>query len=295
MNSLMFESPTITCSRRNRSASACGSSRVLMIGRDRVVADDTPSQMCSARWLMQNCAPRGPVQHLAGAAVDLPGDEERDQHVGHAGELALPGHQVVLVAAVGVPGRVGVVLEQVDVAGDALLVQAHLGRASRASRIRSPALSCAIRSSDLVALGRGVLGVGADVEVQAGAVLQEHVRRTAPVDDAPEQVAGDLVGDSRRCPRNVHVTPYSFSRPKIRRSIATVYARRVRNAAELPEDPATSVVGEAGGTCAAAARAVEHAGLEVVGLERALLRDRGPPRRSSTAVARSQSFRVARP
>ena len=43
--SLMLESPTITCRRRKRSASACGSSRVLMIGRDRVVADDTPSQM----------------------------------------------------------------------------------------------------------------------------------------------------------------------------------------------------------------------------------------------------------
>ena len=41
-----------------RSASAWGSSRVLMIGRLRVVADDTPSQMCSARWLRQNTAPR---------------------------------------------------------------------------------------------------------------------------------------------------------------------------------------------------------------------------------------------
>jgi hypothetical protein len=57
--SLMFESPTITCRRRNRSASACGSSLVLMIGRDRVVADDTLSQMCSARWLTQYTAPRG--------------------------------------------------------------------------------------------------------------------------------------------------------------------------------------------------------------------------------------------
>jgi hypothetical protein len=34
-------------------ASACGSSRVLMIGRLRVVALETPSQMCSARWLTQ--------------------------------------------------------------------------------------------------------------------------------------------------------------------------------------------------------------------------------------------------
>ena len=59
VNSFMFESPTMTCSRRYRSASACGSSRVLMIGRDRVVALDTPSQMCSARWDRQNTAPRG--------------------------------------------------------------------------------------------------------------------------------------------------------------------------------------------------------------------------------------------
>ena len=56
--SLMLESPTMTWSRRNRSASAWGSSRVLMMGRLRVVADDTPSQMCSARWLMQKTAPR---------------------------------------------------------------------------------------------------------------------------------------------------------------------------------------------------------------------------------------------
>mgnify|MGYP003330686316 CR=1 FL=1 len=38
---------------------ACGSSRVLMIGRDRVVALETPSQTCSARWLTQYIAPRG--------------------------------------------------------------------------------------------------------------------------------------------------------------------------------------------------------------------------------------------
>ena len=62
LNSDMFESPTITWRRRNRSASAWGSSRVLMIGLERVVADETPSQMCSARWAMQNTAPRGPCR-----------------------------------------------------------------------------------------------------------------------------------------------------------------------------------------------------------------------------------------
>ena len=48
----MFESPTMTWSRRYFSGSAWGSSRVLMIGRLRVVAEEIASQMCSARWLI---------------------------------------------------------------------------------------------------------------------------------------------------------------------------------------------------------------------------------------------------
>ena len=61
--------------------SACGSSRVLMIGRLRVVADDTLSQICSARWL-DAVLRLGCVQHLAGTANQLARDEERHQHVG---------------------------------------------------------------------------------------------------------------------------------------------------------------------------------------------------------------------
>ena len=47
--------------------------------------------------------------------------------VGELGELAVAAHQVVLVAAVGVARRVGVVLEQVDVAVDPLVAQPALG------------------------------------------------------------------------------------------------------------------------------------------------------------------------
>ena len=46
--SLMLLSPTMTCSLRNRSASACGSSRVLMIGRLLVVALLTDSHVLCA-------------------------------------------------------------------------------------------------------------------------------------------------------------------------------------------------------------------------------------------------------
>ena len=114
----------------------------------------------------------GRLQHLAGAGVDLAADEERDQHLGVVGEVVAPAGEVVLVAAVAVAGRVGVVLEQVDDAADALLPQPLLGR--RQQLLEDPLAGLVVHDEvvDRVALGRGVLGVGADVEVQAGAVLR---------------------------------------------------------------------------------------------------------------------------
>jgi hypothetical protein len=64
MVSVVFESSTITCSRRNRSASGMRLVAGLMIGRDLVVADETPSEIGSAPWLMQYTLPRG-LQHLS--------------------------------------------------------------------------------------------------------------------------------------------------------------------------------------------------------------------------------------
>ena len=74
------------------------------------------------------------LQHLAGAGVDLAGHEERDQHLGVVAEVVAPAGEVVLVAAVAVAGRVGVVLEEVDDAADALLAQALLGASRAAAR-----------------------------------------------------------------------------------------------------------------------------------------------------------------
>ena len=191
--SLMLESPTITCRRRNRSASACGSSRVLMIGRERVVALDTPSQMCSALRDAVHRAARG-LEHLAGAGVDLAGHEERDQDVGELGEVAFAFDEVVLVAAVGVAGAVGVVLEEEHLAADAFFAEALLGALHEPFEDALPRLVVHDDVVDRVALGRGVFGVAADVEVEAGAVLEEDVARPAPRDDPAEEVAGDLVG-----------------------------------------------------------------------------------------------------
>ena len=48
----MLASPMMTCSRRYLSGSACGSSRVLMIGRLSVVSRPTSTSKKSARWLI---------------------------------------------------------------------------------------------------------------------------------------------------------------------------------------------------------------------------------------------------
>ena len=137
-------------------------------------------------------AARG-LQHLAGAADQLAGDQERQQHVGDPGELAGPGDQVVLVAAVGVAGRVGVVLEQVDVAADALVHQPPLGVHQQV--LEDPLTGLVVRDqlAQRVALGGGVLRVAAHVQVEPGPVAQEDVGRAPPRHHTAEQITGDLV------------------------------------------------------------------------------------------------------
>jgi hypothetical protein len=106
----------------------------------------------------------------------------------------LPAPQIVLVAAVGVSGRVGVVLEQVDVAGDAFFVQSLLGVGDETLEDALAGLVVGHQAVEGVAFGRRVLGVAADIEVEAGAVLQEHVGGTTPRNDAPEEVTSHLIG-----------------------------------------------------------------------------------------------------
>ena len=137
-------------------------------------------------------AARG-LQHLARPADELAGHEERQQDVGDAGELPRPGDEVVLVAAVGVARGVGVVLEQVDVAADALVDQPPLGVDQQVLEDPLTGLVVGDELVQRVALRGGVLGVAADVEVEPGPVAQEHVRRPAPGHDAAEQVARHLV------------------------------------------------------------------------------------------------------
>src|SRR5699024_10641077 len=131
---------------------------------------------------------------VTGTGEDLPGDQERDEHIGHPGKVPAALDEVVLVAAVGVAGRVEVVLEQVDAPVDAVGGEPFLGVLEQALQ---DALTCLVLGDQLaqvVAFCGGVLGVGAHVQVQPGAIAEEHVRGTAPGHDFAEQVAGGLLG-----------------------------------------------------------------------------------------------------
>ena len=78
--------------------------------------------------------------------------------------------------------------------GDALLAQPPLGVDQQALEDPLARLVVGDEVDDVVALGRRVLRVAADVEVEPGAVAQEDVAAAAPGHDPAEQVAGDLVG-----------------------------------------------------------------------------------------------------
>ena len=76
------------------------------------------------------------------------------------------------MAAVAVPGGVGVVLEQVDVAVHAFVAEALLGTCEELFEDPLPALPHD-EFTHAVTFGRGVLGVAADVEVEPGPVRRK--------------------------------------------------------------------------------------------------------------------------
>ena len=131
---------------------------------------------------------------MPGAREDLAGDEEGDEPFGQPLEGHVPADQVVLVAAVGVAGGVRVVLEEQDVAGDAVFAEPLLRLVQQVLDDALARLVMDDEVGDVVALGRGVLGMEARVEIEAGAVLEEDVGVAGARDDLLEEVPRHVVG-----------------------------------------------------------------------------------------------------
>ena len=96
------------------------------------------------------------------------------------------------MAAVAVPGGVGVVLEQVDVAVHAFVAEALLGTGEELFEDPLPCLVVHDEFTHAVTFGRGVLGVAADVEVEPAPFAG---RRCCcdPTTPPAEEVSGDFV------------------------------------------------------------------------------------------------------
>jgi hypothetical protein len=93
-----------------------------------------------------------------------------------------------------VPGAVGVVLEDIDLTSDPLLLETLLGTPYQALEDPLSRLVVGDDVFEVVALGGCELGVGADIEIETGPVLEKHVRRPPPGDDTPKEITGDLIG-----------------------------------------------------------------------------------------------------
>ena len=200
-----FASPTITCSRRYFCGSACGSSRVLTIGRFNVVSSPTSSSKKSARCADLEVDGVGAVlgADLARAGEDLPRDEPRDEVAHQHRERHVAVDEEVLVAAVRVALAVAVVL--VD---DDLLP----GRQQPAGGVHRPgedALPRLVEQHGLhrvAALGRRVLGMRV-VDVVARAVGEHRVDemrldlgRLRAVAGEPTRVAARVISSSKSQP-----------------------------------------------------------------------------------------------
>ena len=103
--------------------------------------------------LIANC------QQLARAGEDLAGDEKGNERVGKFPEVPRAAHEVILVTAVGVAGRVRVVLKKVNRAWQPVLDEARLGVGDEPFKDPLPAAVICHELTDVVTFCRRVFGV----------------------------------------------------------------------------------------------------------------------------------------
>ena len=120
------------------------------------------------------------LHYLPGTTDDLSRHQEGNERVCQATKLTLTTDQKVLVAAIGIAGRIGVVLEQIDITGDAFFAEALLRVHEKSLK---DSLSCFVVNNgrdDVVTLGSGVFRVTANIKVETCTVAEEDVRTTPP-------------------------------------------------------------------------------------------------------------------
>lgn len=152
-----------------------------------LIGDDVAQDVAALRQREPAAAP------VAGAANQQPGHQERHQPLAQQPGIEGPADEVVLVAAPGVAERVDVVAHEPEGGVPAV---GGLERPGPAGEVEQEGVPGALGGDEVAgagALGGGVLGVGADVEVEASAGAVEQVRRGVPARQGGEQAVGGLV------------------------------------------------------------------------------------------------------
>ena len=109
--------------------------------------------------------PARSVEDLSGSRDDLARNEKGDKSFGESEKIGGSVDEKVLVATVGIARRVGVVLEQIDVASDALLSESLLGIHAQPFQNALPRTIVGDQLLHAVAFSGRILRVAAYIEV----------------------------------------------------------------------------------------------------------------------------------
>ena len=132
------------------------------------------------------------LEHLARATVDLPGDEEGNELLGHLPEIHVTAHEKVFVTPVGVAQRIGVVCENVDFSRQPLFAQPFFRRRQTGLQQALAGLVMDDEVQNVVALRRRILGMAAGVLIEPRAIDQERIRRPAVGNQSLKDLAKHL-------------------------------------------------------------------------------------------------------
>ena len=131
---------------------------------------------------------------MAGADEDLPGHQVGYESAGIVPEVSPTTHEVVLVAPEAVALGIAVVLQQVDLPGNARCGQAGVGLLGEIGHDELTGAVLCEHVLKAVALGGGELGVGAHVQVEASAPASEDVRGARALYHGFEELTSSVVG-----------------------------------------------------------------------------------------------------
>ena len=163
-----------------------------MMLREEVVDEDVFSWICWARWEMKYWGFPDTFSTLPAPDVDLPGDEKGNQLLGDLPEIHVAAHEKVFMASIGVPQRIGIVLENVDFSRQSFFAQSFFRR--RQTGFQQPLAGFVMNDEiqNVVAFGSRIFGMAAGVLIKSRAIDQKCIGRPAVGNQSFEDVPKHL-------------------------------------------------------------------------------------------------------